>query len=162
MTAPPPADRPPEGYRPCVGICLIDRSGRIFVARRSDTPDAWQMPQGGIDPGEAPATAALRELHEETGVTSAAPVDALPDWVLYDLPPDLRGRIWGGKWRGQAQRWFCLRFTGEESEIDLAHHAPEFDAWRWSTRSEVLAGIVPFKRAVYQHVLDAFAPHLAD
>lgn len=162
MTAPSPADAPPDGYRPCVGICLIDGQGRIFVARRSDTPDAWQMPQGGIDPGEAPAVAAARELHEETGVTSAVPVAALGDWVLYDLPPELRGKVWGGKWRGQAQRWFCLRFTGDESEIDLDHHDAEFDAWRWATRSEVLAHIVPFKRTVYRRVLDAFSAHLAE
>lgn len=161
MTAPSGVDPPPDGYRPCVGICLIDRQGRIFVARRSDTPDAWQMPQGGIDPGEAPAAAAARELYEETGVTSAVPVAALDGWVLYDLPPELRGKVWGGKWHGQAQRWFCLRFTGAESEIDLEHHAPEFDAWRWATRGEVLAHIVPFKRAVYRRVLDAFSAHLA-
>jgi putative (di)nucleoside polyphosphate hydrolase len=152
---------PPPGYRPCVGICLIDGRGRIFVARRTDTPEAWQMPQGGIDAGEAAEAAAWRELHEETGVRSAEPVTALDGWVLYDLPPDLQGKLWGGKWRGQAQRWFCLRFTGAETEIDLEHHAPEFDAWRWATRDEVLADIVPFKRAVYARVLGSFEEHLA-
>ncbi|NNG03817.1 MAG: RNA pyrophosphohydrolase [Inquilinus sp.] len=151
---PDPATLP---YRACVGIVLIDPRHRIFVARRSDTPGAWQMPQGGIDKGEAPRDAALRELKEETGTDSAEVLAESRDWLRYDLPPDLLGKVWKGRYRGQKQKWFALRFTGRDEEIDLAAHVQEFDDWRWSTADEVLAHIVGFKRDVYRAVLAEFA-----
>ena len=153
----PPADPSLLPYRPCVGIVLIDPRRRIFVARRSDTPDAWQMPQGGIDKGESPREAAFRELKEETGTDSAEFLAETRDWLRYDLPPDLRGKVWKGRYRGQEQKWFALRFTGRDDEIDLDAHAREFDAWRWSPPDEVLAHIVGFKREVYRAVLAEFA-----
>lgn len=144
-------------YRRCVGIVLINDRGQVFVARRGDTPDAWQMPQGGIDPGESPREAALRELGEETGITDVAFLEELDVWLRYDLPDHLRGKVWGGRYRGQEQRWFAFRFRGSDRDIDLQAAAhDEFDAWRWADADEVLAGIVPFKRAVYQAVIDGF------
>lgn len=162
-----------QTYRPCVGIMLLNRQGLAFVGRRrskrSFDPDIleyeWQMPQGGIDQGEAPFTAALRELHEETNVTSVALLAETPQWYSYDLPLGATKR-WKGKYRGQTQKWFALRFTGEEDEIDIARpcggaHTPEFDAWRWE-RLELLPDlIVPFKRPVYEQVLQDFA-HLME
>jgi putative (di)nucleoside polyphosphate hydrolase len=155
-------------YRPCVGIMLLNRQGLAFVgrrrAKRSD-PDVsdfeWQMPQGGIDEGEEPLAAALRELHEETNVTSAALLAESRDWYSYDLPPEATKR-WTGTYRGQTQRWFALRFTGEEAEIDIERpaggaHDPEFDAWRWERPSLLPGLIVPFKREVYERVLRDFA-----
>ena len=144
-------------YRPCVGIMLIGPPGRIFVARRVDTPGAWQMPQGGIDAGETPRDAALRELKEETGSDKARIVAESRDWHRYDLPTGLAGKVWKGRYRGQAQKWFALRFTGRDDAFDLAAHNQEFDAWRWATPDEVLEGIVPFKRPVYEAVLEEFA-----
>ena len=147
-------------YRPCVGIVLIDGNGHVFVARRTDTPGAWQMPQGGIDPGETPAQAALRELHEETGISHAEILAETDGWVRYDLPEHLRGKVWRGRFRGQEQKWFLCRFTGTEDEIDLTAHQREFDAWQWMPADRVLAQIVPFKRDVYETVLAEFAPYL--
>ncbi len=152
-------------YRPCVGIVLINRDGLVFTARRCDTPGAWQMPQGGIDPGESIDTAAHRELREETGVQHARIIDRLPDWVAYDLPDHLLGKVWGGQYRGQKQMWVAMAFDGDDGEIDLNHHAhksdePEFDEWRWSAPESVLNDIVPFKRDVYIRVLDHFRAHL--
>lgn len=144
-------------YRPCVGIMLIDGAGRIFVARRRDTPDAWQMPQGGIDDGETPRDAALRELKEETGTDNAAFLAESRDWLRYDLPPKLAAKTWKGRYRGQAQKWFAFRFKGRDDAFDLTAHQQEFDAWRWATPKEVMAGIVPFKRQVYEAVLEEFA-----
>ena len=167
--APRPATTAGLPYRPCVGIMLVDREGRVFVGRRMgsagpehvDDTHAWQMPQGGIDPGEDPYRAALRELREETNVTSVALLAEAPDWYSYDLPPDISGRAWRGRYRGQRQKWFALRFTGEDTEIDIAApgggaHKPEFDAWRWEEPEALPGLIIPFKRPVYESVLAAF------
>ena len=151
-------------YRPCVGVMLINADGLIFAGQRrdSDSP-AWQMPQGGIDAGETPQTAALRELWEETGVTAdlVSPLGEAPDWISYDLPADLVGRMWQGKYRGQTQRWFAMRYLGSDAQVNIATKHPEFSQWRWIGAEDMLASIVPFKRAVYQAVIAAFHPHLA-
>ena len=151
-------------YRPCAGVMLLNPKGLIFAGQRKDNPvSAWQMPQGGIDAGEKPRAAALRELWEETGVTADL-VDFIaksPDWLTYDLPEELLGRVWGGKFRGQRQRWFLFRFLGRDDQIDIATEHPEFSEWRWVTADEMLASIVPFKRAVYAEVVGAFRDHLA-
>ena len=147
-------------YRRGVGIMLLDRAGRVFVGRRIDTPEAWQMPQGGIDPGESPRQAALRELEEETGTAKAEIVAETTDWLRYELPPALRGKAWGGGYRGQEQKWFAMRFLGDDRDIDLAAHHPEFDAWKWAPATALPGLIVPFKRALYEAVLKEFAPIL--
>ena len=149
-------------YRPCVGVVLADAAGRVFAGERIDTPGAWQMPQGGIDKGESPEAAALRELEEETGVEAAlVRVEAEhPDWIAYDLPDHLIGKVWGGKYRGQTQKWFLLRFLGQDGDVDITRHHNEFARWRWSSPDEVLSDIVPFKREVYSQVMAAFRPYL--
>ncbi|MGB3146590.1 MAG: RNA pyrophosphohydrolase [Paracoccaceae bacterium] len=162
MAEPMGADLLP--YRPNVGVVLINRDGRIFAGQRrdSDSP-AWQMPQGGIDRGEKPRAAALRELAEETGVTADL-VDFVAKskgWITYDLPEELVGRIWGGKYRGQKQRWFLFRYLGRDDQIDIATEHPEFSRWRWVAADEMLAAIVPFKRAVYEQVIRDFRDYLA-
>lgn len=155
----PTPDKPRDSlpYRPCVGIMLLDRDGRVFVARRRDTPDGWQMPQGGIDKGETVREAAFREMKEEIGTDRAEFLAEAPESVRYDLPDHLVGKVWGGRYRGQEQRWVALRFLGEDRDIDIETEHPEFDAWRWSPPDRVLAEIVPFKRDVYATVLAAFA-----
>jgi putative (di)nucleoside polyphosphate hydrolase len=153
-------------YRPCVGLMVINRAGLVWIGRRIGSPLAsapggwWQMPQGGIDEGEEPAAAAMRELAEETGMRSGIIIGESRRWHPYDLPPELRGKTWGGRFRGQTQKWFAIRFTGEDSEIDIApgDHDPEFDAWRWVPVGDVLALIVPFKRDVYADVLAELGP----
>lgn len=154
-------DGPPDLYRPCVGIMLLNRDGDVFAARRIDTDgDAWQMPQGGIDPGETPERAALRELAEETGTANAKILAQHPHWLTYDLPADLAARLWDGRYRGQAQKWFAMRFLGEDSEFDLGAYEREFSDWRWIAIEKLPDLIVPFKRAVYDQVIAAFR-HLA-
>jgi len=149
-------------YRPCVGALILNRAGLVWIGHRFDAVDSheargawWQMPQGGIDKGEDPRSAVLREAREETGMTSLEVIAELPGWHNYDLPPKLKGNLWGGKYRGQTQKWFALRFTGLDSEVMIegVGHAAEFDAWRWSQPSELLDIVVPFKRDVYQAVL---------
>lgn len=153
-------------YRPCVGIMLLNGADHVFVARRLDQArqgrgeQAWQMPQGGIDPGESPREAALRELAEETGITAAEILCESQDWLRYDLPDHLIGRLWGGQYRGQAQKWFAARFTGDETQVDLAAHNPEFDAWQWVSLDDLPRLIVPFKRDVYDAVVREFRARL--
>lgn len=143
-------------YRPCVGIMLLNRRGEVFVGRRIDTPDAWQMPQGGIDAGETPVQAALRELEEEIGTDRAEVLAQTPDWLRYDLPPELVGVAWKGRYRGQEQKWVACRFTGSDADITLATAHPEFDAWQWVAIDRVVELIVPFKREIYAQVVAAF------
>lgn len=167
-TGNPPVDATQLGYRPCVGIMLINRDGRVWVGQRADMPgDAegkgawWQMPQGGLDPGEDPRDGALRELYEETSVRSATLIGETADWLTYDLPPHLIGVAWGGKYRGQKQKWFAARFDGPDSEIDITAppgHSAEFIDWKWSPVSELVGLIVPFKRAVYENVVAELGP----
>jgi putative (di)nucleoside polyphosphate hydrolase len=156
-------------YRPCVGIALFNREGRVFVGRRrvgahdGQLRHAWQMPQGGIDAGESVADAAHRELYEETNVHSVEPLAEAEDWLSYDIPTPLAGLAWKGRYVGQRQKWLAFRFTGEDSEIDVERpgggkHKPEFGAWRWERLERVPKLIVPFKRAVYEKVAERFAP----
>ncbi|MEG3164157.1 RNA pyrophosphohydrolase [Sphingomonas sp. PB2P19] len=150
-------------YRPCAGVMLINAEGRVFVGQRVDTTlEAWQMPQGGIDPGEDAQAAALRELGEEAGVAPhhVELVAEAPGEFTYDLPPELIGKVWKGKWRGQQQRWFLYRFLGTDADIDIATEHQEFRAWRWLDPRDLPSVIVPFKKALYEQVLAAFAPHL--
>ena len=151
-------------YRPNVGAVLFNRHGRVFVARRADLPNAegapggWQLPQGGIDPDEDPRAAVLRELAEEIGTDRAEVIGEHPEWLSYDLPQELLGVALGGKYRGQTQRWFALRFLGDDSDIRLdADPDPEFDAWRWAELSELPALAVGFKRAIYEVLAESFA-----
>lgn len=145
-------------YRPCVGVMLVNPAGQVFVGERLDRPGAWQMPQGGIDADETPQQAALRELGEETGIAaSLVRIEAeTAEWIRYDLPPDLLGRMWGGKYRGQTQKWVLMRYLGRDDQIDIATAHPEFGRWRWSAPDRLLADIVPFKRGVYEAVLAEF------
>ena len=148
-------------YRPCVGVLLFDTRGRAFVGRRIDTPDAWQMPQGGIDSGESVRAAGLRELEEEIGTAAAEIVAETRDWLTYDLPDDLIGKVWKGRWRGQRQKWLACRFTGADGDVDLATAHPEFDAWKWVDLDELPRLIVPFKRAIYDAVVAELGPAVA-
>lgn len=150
-------------YRPCAGIIIINSAGLIFVGQRIDTTaEAWQLPQGGIDEGEDAETAAMRELGEETGIQpdKVELVAVAPGEFYYDLPDDLVGKLWKGKWRGQRQRWFLYRLTGDDSDIDIATPHQEFRAWRWAPMAEVIALAVPFKRDLYQAVFSALGDHL--
>ncbi|HRE19905.1 MAG TPA: RNA pyrophosphohydrolase [Rhabdaerophilum sp.] len=161
-------------YRPCVGVALFNDRGRVFVARRRpdkgpeyrDPVYEWQMPQGGIDPGEDPYNAALRELYEETNIRSTKLLAEAPDWFNYDLPMTVLGKALKGRYRGQTQKWFALRFTGEESEINViapggGAHKPEFIDWRWEQLEKLPGLIIPFKRGVYEQVVATFTPFAA-
>ena len=152
----------PTAYRPCVGLMLLNPRREVFVAQRIDMPsEAWQMPQGGIDKGEAPVVAALRELKEEIGTDKATIRAESSGWLSYDLPEDLMPRLWGGRFRGQTQKWFLLDFTGQDSDIDIATEHAEFSRWQWVKPARVVDLIVPFKRELYQQVLEEFAGHLS-
>ena len=156
-------------YRRSAGVALLNRAGEAFIGRRARSREAtlvagheWQMPQGGIDDGEAPFEAALRELYEETNVASASLIAEAPQWLSYELP-DKVGSRWRGRYRGQTQKWFLMRFEGEDSEIDIERpaggaHPPEFDAWRWERLEALPDLVVPFKRRVYEDVVAVFAP----
>jgi len=147
-------------YRPCVGILLLNKADKVFVGRRIDTAqegdNIWQMPQGGIDKGEEPAAAALRELEEEIGTGKAEIIAESGQWLHYDLPDHLVGKVWKGRYRGQKQRWFALRFNGEDGDIDLATEHPEFDAWQWVELEDVPGLVIPFKRDTYRAVVSEF------
>lgn len=148
-------------YRPCAGIMLANRDGRVFVGQRMDTTnDAWQMPQGGIDPGEDAEMAALRELHEETGIAPGlvSIIARSATEHLYDLPDHLMGKMWGGKYRGQRQNWFLMRFNGSDADVDIATRHQEFRSWQWAELDELEKLIVPFKRALYRAVVEEFRP----
>ncbi len=137
---------------------LLNRVGQVFVAQRIDSPsNAWQMPQGGIDKGESPQAAALRELEEETGIATARILAQSRDWLRYDLPHDLVPKVWRGRYRGQEQMWFAMAFEGAESDIDIATEHPEFSAWRWAEAAELPGLIVEFKRSLYKAVAAEFS-----
>jgi len=158
-----PAEIEALPYRPCVGVMLVNGAGHVFVGQRIDNDaPAWQMPQGGIDDGETPLIAALRELGEETGLPSdAVSVEAETEgWVTYDLPHDLVPRIWKGRFRGQKQKWVLMRFTGSDDLVNIETDHPEFSEWRWLPADQLVDNIVPFKRKVYQQVLTEFQDRL--
>lgn len=159
-------------YRPCVGLMVLNADGKVFVGQRIDrkkamwdgkqVQDAWQMPQGGVDKGEDPRAAALRELWEETGI-SADLVEVVAEsdgWLPYDLPHDIVPKIWKGRYRGQEQKWFLLRFTGRDEQVNIATDEPEFSEWMWLEPTELVERIVPFKREVYAQVLREFDTYL--
>lgn len=146
-----------DSYRLGVGIVLINSDGLVFGGRRIDAPDgSWQMPQGGIELGEAPNEAAFRELAEETGVTNAEIVAESKDWMDYDLPPELAATVWGGRYLGQRQKWFAMRFLGRDEEVDLDAHQAEFAAWKWLAPDDLTRLIIPFKRQLYSDIFTEF------
>jgi putative (di)nucleoside polyphosphate hydrolase len=155
-------------YRPCVGMCVLNRAGLVFIGRRISGPEhidathVWQMPQGGIDPDEDPYRAARRELYEETSIRSVQKLGEIPEWLTYDIPPEILGQAWDGKYRGQKMKWYALRFTGEDSEINVVNpggggHKAEFVAWRWEEMRKLPELVVPFKRPIYERVVTEFA-----
>jgi putative (di)nucleoside polyphosphate hydrolase len=161
----PPYDQLP--YRPCAGVMVLNSAGHAFIGRRTSGPEhldpthVWQMPQGGIDENEDPYKAALRELYEETSIRSVQKLGEIADWLTYDIPPRLASDAWGGKYRGQKQKWYALRFTGNEGEINISEpgggHEPEFVEWRWVAMHELADLVVPFKRAIYERVVKEFS-----
>ncbi|XP_038715399.1 nudix hydrolase 25-like [Tripterygium wilfordii] len=155
----------PSGYRPQVGVCLINSDSQIFVASRLNVPGAWQMPQGGIEDDEEPKSAAIRGLQEETGIVSAEIVAEVPKWLTYDFSPAVKAkvnRLWGGEWHGQAQKWFLTRMTNDDSEINLANGGAdtEFSEWKWASPEEVIEQAVDYKRPMYEEVVRTFQPYL--
>jgi putative (di)nucleoside polyphosphate hydrolase len=156
-----PADLRDLPYRANAGVVLINDAGLVFAGRRVGMADAWQMPQGGIDKGESPREAALRELEEEIGTRKGEVLAETAAWLTYDLPEHLVGKALKGRYRGQKQKWFAMRFTGSDGEIDIAGvEHPEFDAWTWMTSGALLARIVDFKRDIYRRVFEEFRAHL--
>ncbi len=150
-------------YRPAAGIMLLNADNKVWVGKRIDNiAEAWQMPQGGLDPGEDPQTGALRELEEETGIspTMVEIIAVAPRTLDYDLPDNLVGKLWKGKYRGQRQTWYLMRFIGDDADIDLQTRHPEFNAWKWAEPGHLPDMIVPFKQQLYRDVLDIFAPWL--
>lgn len=156
-------------YRPCAGMMVLNREGLAFIGRRLSGPEhadlthEWQMPQGGIDEDENPLKAAKRELYEETNITSAEKIGEIEEWLTYDIPREILGHAWKGKYRGQKQKWYAFRFTGKDKEIDIRHpaggkHKPEFVEWKWAKLDTLPGLIVPFKRKVYERVVTEFAP----
>ena len=153
-------------YRPCAGMMVLNRAGLVFIGRRSSGPEhidatyVWQMPQGGIEKGEDPYKGALRELYEETNIISVEKLGEIAEWLVYDIPREIVGQAWKGKFRGQKQKWYALRFTGPESEINIANpaggHKPEFIDWRWVAMSKLPELVVPFKRQTYERVVAEF------
>jgi putative (di)nucleoside polyphosphate hydrolase len=155
-------------YRPCVGVMVLNSAGLVFIGRRSEGPEhidethVWQMPQGGIDRDEDPWPAALRELYEETSIRSVERLGEINDWLSYDIPRDIVGQAWGGRYRGQTQKWYALRFTGDDSEINISSpgdgvHDPEFIAWKWEPMAHLADLVVPFKRSTYERVAREFS-----
>ncbi len=154
-------------YRPCAGLAVFNPLGLVFIGRRSSGPEhiddthVWQMPQGGIDDGEEPYKAALRELYEETNIKSVEKLGEIEDWLYYDIPREIVGAAWHGKYRGQKQKWYALRFVGDEDEIDIVHpaggHEPEFIAWRWEKLKRLPELVVPFKRKTYESIVREFS-----
>ena len=154
-------------YRPCAGVMVLNSAGLVFIGRRSEGPEhidethVWQMPQGGIDRDEDPWPAALRELYEETSIRSVERLGEINDWLSYDIPRNIVGQAWGGRYRGQTQKWYALRFTGDDSEINISSpggglHDPEFIAWKWEPIERLPELVVPFKRPVYERVVREF------
>ncbi len=153
----------PLAYRPCAGIMLLNADGDVFVGQRIDSSlEAWQMPQGGIDTDEDPELAALRELREETGIAPhlATVITRTAGEHFYDLPPEMLGKLWGGRFRGQSQIWYLMRFLGVDSDINIETAEPEFRTWRWTPPHTLVDLVVPFKRDLYGNVLNEFSRHL--
>ena len=160
MTAPiiPYNERP---YRPCVGIFLINDKGMVFAGRRIDSPaEAWQMPQGGIDLGETPIEACLREMEEEIGNRKATVLHEIKEWLNYDIPKTLAEKLWHGQYKGQKQKWVLLRYNGLDTDINIETAMPEFCEWKWISPNKLIDLAVPFKRDVYRHVLSTFEPYI--
>ncbi|PIW26369.1 MAG: RNA pyrophosphohydrolase [Rhodospirillales bacterium CG15_BIG_FIL_POST_REV_8_21_14_020_66_15] len=160
-------DDDPRPFRTGVGALLLNSAGRVWVGERirrtaQQLEYPWQLPQGGLDAGEDPRDAVFRELEEETGTANAEIIAETPGWLTYDLPIEVRDRVWSGRFRGQRQKWYALRFLGRDEEFDLnTHHQPEFSSWRWAPMAELPSLVVPFKRGLYHDLLAAFA-HLDD
>ncbi len=162
------ADKPDPRYRPCVGMAVFNAANWVFIGRRQGGPEhvadgfEWQMPQGGIDPGETPVEGAIREIYEETNITSITLLGQVPGWLTYDLPAEIARTAWKGRYRGQTQKWFAFRFTGKKCEIDInapGAGKPEFIDWRWERLERTPELIIPFKRSVYEAVVAAVGPY---